>query len=182
MVGTAVLFLALSNRILGGHRVQIPDFGGKEQIEKMKALSFLAGDWKGAGNLITPDKQFPLEATQHVEVAAGGTCLLITSKQWLKGPDGQKLLIQDGISLLRYSPSTGKYMLQSQLANGLGGEFELEVKDKGYGWGMATETTGQTKFTMNLNENGDWHEVAERSPDGKIWTKYMDMTLKKGSS
>ena len=160
--------------------VQIPDFGGKEQVEQMKKLSFLVGDWKGPGAFEVPGRKIDVESTERVEIAAGGTAMFVVGKHFMKGPNDQKLLIHDAAAMMFFDLATGKFRMRTQLANGLGSEFEVEVKEKGIVWGFDTPTTGRSRFTMNLTEKGEWHEIGERSMDeGKTWTKYMEMTLAK---
>jgi len=173
MLTTLVLGLTLA-------AAQIPDFGGKEQAEQMKKLNFLVGDWKGAGKYIVPGREVDIESTERVEWGAGGTCLLVIGKHWMKGPNDQRLLIHDAAAMIRYDLPTKLFMMRAQLANGMGNEFDVEVQDKGFVWGIKTETAGSTRYTMKVTDAGEWNEVGERSTDGgKTWTKFMEMTLSK---
>lgn len=37
---------------------------------------------------------------------------------------------------------------------------------------------GHIRYTITLDRNGDWHEIGERSPDGKTaWVKFIEMQL-----
>lgn len=173
MLTTLVLGLSLA-------AAQIPDFGGKEQAEQMKKLTFLVGDWKGTGKYIVPGREVEIESTERVEWGAGGTCLMVIGKHWMKGPNDQRLLIHDAAAMMRYDLPAKGYRMRAQLANGLGNDFEVEVGDKGFVWGMATESSGSTRYTMKLTDAGEWNEVGERSTDdGKTWTKFIEMTLSK---
>jgi hypothetical protein len=35
------------------------------------------------------------------------------------------------------------------------------------------------RFTVRLNEKGQWFEVGEFSRDGKAWQKFFEMTLER---
>lgn len=157
-----------------------PDFGGAVQIEKMKPLAFLVGEWKGAGFYFAGERKIEIESTERVESLAGGTCLMIVGKHWMKGPNDQKLLIHDAAAMIRYNAVENKHRILTQLASGLGNDFDLVPGEKGFVWGYESETAGTSRYTMKLTERGEWFEIGERSADGgKTWTKFLEMTLKK---
>jgi hypothetical protein len=37
------------------------------------------------------------------------------------------------------------------------------------------------RFTITLTPAGEWWEIGEFSRDGTTWTKFFEMTLKKGT-
>jgi len=157
-----------------------PDFGGAVQIEKMKVLSFLVGEWKGSGYYQAGERKIEIECTEKVESVAGGTCLMVIGKHFMKGPNDQRLLIHDAAGMIRYSPVENKYRFMSQLANGLGNDFDLVPGDKSFVWGLESPTAGASRYSMKLTSKGEWNEIGERSSDGgKTWTKFLEMTLAK---
>ncbi len=157
-----------------------PDFGGAIQVEKMKPIQFLVGNWKGSGFYLAGERKIEVECSERVESAAGGTCLLIVGKHFMKGPNDQKLLIHDTAAMVRFDPNANKHRILTQLANGLGNDFELNVVEKGFDWGHKTEIAGTTRYTMTLTEKGEWFEIGERSTDdGKTWTKFLEMRMSK---
>ncbi len=158
-----------------------PDFGGAVQVEKMKSLAFLVGEWKGTGFYLAGERKVIVECSERVESAAGGTCLLIVGKHYMKGPNDQKLLIHDSAAMIRYNPIDAKHRLTAQLANGLSNDFDVTPGDKGFVWGLESPARGSTRYTMKLTDKGEWFEIGERSADaGKTWTKFLEMTLTKG--
>lgn len=38
---------------------------------------------------------------------------------------------------------------------------------------------GTIRYTMDLTDAGEWHEIGERSSDGTKWEKFFEMTLRK---
>lgn len=42
-----------------------------------------------------------------------------------------------------------------------------------------TNAGGTIRYTIVLNDKGEWFEIGERSTDGVAWTKFFEMTLQK---
>jgi len=58
------------------------------------------------------------------------------------------------------------YAMRSYLWNGLEGSRELEVGSGSFAWGQST-LGGPVRYTMELTEGGEWHEVGSLTrPDG----------------
>lgn len=157
---------------------QAPDFGGKVMVEKMKGLSFLVGEWSGSAKFYRGGQTFEVQSSEKVEVKAGGTALFITGTHWMDR-GGSKVVIHDAAAMLTYDNAKSSYRLVSQLANGLSGSFEVKPEGKGIIWSAPAPDGATMRYTMRINEAGDWYEVGESSTDGKAWTKVMELTLKK---
>ncbi len=48
-------------------------------------------------------------------------------------------------------------------------------------WGFENPRAGTIRFTIKLNEKGQWFEIGEISRDGKAWQKFFKMTLSRTS-
>jgi len=157
---------------------QAPDFGGKEQAEKMKGLSFLVGEWEGTAKFYRGEQAIDVKSSEKVEVKAGGTALFVTGVHWIER-GANKVVVHDAAAILVYDKAKDVFKLTSQLANGLGGTFELKLDGKGYKWTTPGADGSTMRYTMRITEAGEWHEIGENSTDGKTWVKTMEMTLKK---
>jgi hypothetical protein len=52
-----------------------------------------------------------------------------------------------------------------------------EMKDGAFVWGFDPPQGGKVRFTLKLNDKGQWLETGEFSRDGKEWMKMLEMTL-----
>lgn len=157
---------------------QIPDFGGKEQAEKMKALSFLEGYWEGTAAYYAGDRKVDLVGSEKVEYKAGGTALFVTGYHTMKRGD-QVIPMHDAAAMITYDQATQKYMMTAQLANGMRNTFELKVGKNSYRWEIPAELAGQkTEYEMVITPKGEWNEVGY-SVVGDKRVKMMEMTLSK---
>jgi hypothetical protein len=157
---------------------QAPDFGGKEQAEKMKALSFLAGRWEGEATVNAGGRQIPLKGFENVDFMAGGTCVLVNANWTMKAGD-REIPIHQPCAMIWWDSTKKTYRMLAQLSNGLRNEFDVQVKDKGFVWTLNNPQAGEVRYTMNLLEDGTWHELGEhKTAEGK-WETTMEMKLKK---
>ncbi len=159
---------------------QIPDFGGKEQAEKMKALSFLEGSWEGTASYYRGEQKIDLVGTEQVEYKAGGTALFVTGYHTMKRGD-QVIPIHDAAAMITYDQTTQKYLMTAQLANGMKNTFELKVGKNSYKWEIPAELAGQkTEYEMTITPKGEWSEIGHTIVGDKR-TKLMEMNLAKKS-
>jgi hypothetical protein len=46
-------------------------------------------------------------------------------------------------------------------------------------WGLQISERGRIRYTIELNEKGQWFEVGEMTQDGQKWNKFFEMTLQR---
>lgn len=157
---------------------QMPDFGGKEQIEKMKALSFLVGRWEGEAWVHAADRKIPVKGFENVEMMGGGTCAIVNANWTMKAGE-REIPIHQPCAMIWWDSTKKTYRMLAQLSNGLRNEFDVQVKEKGFVWTLNNPQAGEVRYTMNLLEDGTWHEIGEhKTADGK-WATVLEMKLKK---
>lgn len=49
-------------------------------------------------------------------------------------------------------------------------------------WSMEIPQRGTMRYTLQLNEKGEWFEIGEMSQDGQRWNKFFEMTLQRQSN
>lgn len=157
---------------------QVPDFGGKVQAEKMKALNFLVGRWEGDAWVHAQGRKIPVTGFEDVQLQAGGTCLMVNALWKMKAGD-REIPIHEPCAMLYWDNAKNEYRMLAQLGNGLRNEFTVEVKPRGFVWNLSMPGLGDVRYTMNLTESGEWHELGERkTADGK-WEPTLEMKLRK---
>lgn len=147
-------------------------------LEKMQALAFLEGTWKGEGWIAGKEGRIPLASTERVRSKLGGHALLVEGIHRSKaasGAEGEVLF--EALALVTYDGEAELYQWRSATTEGRGGNFEARV--------VGTETLqwGQKdnfRYTINIDEEGRWHEIGESTRDGgKTWHQFFEMTLEK---
>ena len=141
--------------------------------QKMQALKWLTGQWQGTAFVKGPDGK-KQEYRQTLEFAdkLNNTVLLINES----GIQGQDTVGQN-IGFLGYNYQQSKYNLEAFTKDGFKLEAYVEVLDNKIIWRY--HFPGHIiRFTANLNEEGQWHQIGEMSADeGKVWTPFFESTL-----
>lgn len=139
--------------------------------EKMEALSFLVGDWEGAGWI--QDREGRHEFTSHeaIRFELNGTILMIRGKHMESG-----VVTHDAMGILSYQPEEGQYQFASYLSDGRSGTYKAEVKDRVLIW-YQERSQGTVRFTIQITSDGQWVETGEFSRDLNEWHKFFEMVL-----
>lgn len=165
-------------RVLLMFALAVPVFAADE----MKKLDFLVGEWKGeAWYQMGPNAKREY-ALQHEKVTprAGGNVLLVEGIGRTKKEDGTAgEIVHDALAFLRWDDVAKKYRFSTAVAGRGTAEpaFEVTGPNKAV-WTMELPQ-GTMRYTITLNEKGEWFEVGEYSRDGAKWSKFLEMTLVK---
>jgi len=148
---------------------------------EMRKLDFLAGEWKGEGWFRMGPGQ-PEHFTQHEKVTpkTGNKSLLIEGLGRRKTADGTPgEVVHDALAILGWDEQAKVYRFSTVTAERGAGEPWFEVTGTNAAqWGFETPM-GKIRYTITLNDKGQWVEVGEFTRDGKQWMKMMEMTLTK---
>ena len=150
--------------------------------QAMHKLGYLVGDWRGKASVIVGPGG-PVEASQHevVEWAAGGTVLTIAGLGTIID-GGAERVVHDAFATIWWDAEANRYRMRAHLANGQAVDAEPVVGADTLVWGFHHPQAGQLRYTITLTADGDWHEIGERSADGKTnWMKIIEMRLTKAA-
>lgn len=144
--------------------------------EALRKLDFLAGTWKGKAWFLTgPDQKHEVDQTETVQFKQQGVLLLIEGL----GRDAKTgSIVHDALAVVSFDDASQKYSFTSWAGAGRSGAFEAKVGSNRLEWGMKN-AGGSIRYTIVLNDKGEWFELGERSTDGVNWTKFFEMTLQK---
>jgi hypothetical protein len=70
-----------------------------------------------------------------------------------------------------------RYRFMAYTDRGTYTETEAKVGDGSVDWGLRIPEFGEVRYTIRLNEKGQWCEIGEVSQNGKDWRKFFEMTL-----
>ena len=147
-------------------------------LEAMKKLDFLVGYWEGEGwSEFRPGQRHTFRSIEIVERKLDGEVLLVEGLH----KDGE-VIVHHAYAMLSYDTEAGLYEFRSYVSGRSGGNFEATAPEEGVmQWGMKIPN-GQIRYTITLNDAGQWFEVGEMSQDGETWRQIFEMTLNRVAS
>lgn len=149
--------------------------------EEMGKLDFLIGEWKGeAWMQMGPGKRSTVAQTEKVTAKAGGKVLLVEGLGRKKLEDGTiGEVVHDAIALISWDKAKNTYRFNAHVAQQESVDTTLDMTAPNtLVWGFDTPQ-GKIRYTIRLNEKGQWNEIGEFSRDGANWMKFFEMTLTK---
>lgn len=163
-----VLFLLVSPVVFAQQSNHLPVVQ-----QKMQALQWMAGKWQGPLSLTGGDGQ-KYEFTQRVEFSPKlKNSVLLLNEAAFRGQD----TVFQNVGVLSYDAAQSKYDIQAYTREGNQIEAQVEALDKKMIWRINMPGS-VIRYTIRLNEKGQWHQIGEGSTDnGKIWKPFFESTL-----
>ena len=150
--------------------------------DEMRKLDFLVGDWKGEASVLGgPGKGERAIQVETVRSKQGGKLLVVEGLGKRKLEDGSAGdVVHDAFGVVSFDEKTKKYRFDAWTAARGYVQAWFEAGDNRAQWGYdLPEGAGKIRFTIALNDKGEWYEFGEYSRDGNQWFKSMEMTLAK---
>jgi hypothetical protein len=143
----------------------------------MKSLAFLSGTWEGEGWIQQgPGGRESYAQREVVEWRLDGGILLVEGTGREPGEGGR--IVHHAFAVISAEP-TGEYRVMAYLTDGRVADARGKMVDQGgFEWGF-DNPAGKVRYTIRLNEAGEWVETGEFSRDGTAWMPFLEMHLKK---
>ena len=147
-------------------------------LEEMKKLEFLVGNWQGEGWMeFGPNERHKASVTESVQSKLGGRVLIIEGLGKAKLANrNEEVVVHNAFAFLYYDQTAKRYGMRAFLANGNVADAETNYRDGIFEWGLQIPQ-GKVRYKIKLNDQGQWFEVGEISQDGKTWRQFFEMTL-----
>lgn len=147
--------------------------------EEMKKLDFLVGKWSGEGWIqFGPGQRRTFRETEAVQLKVDGAIVLIDGLGKGNIPAQQEeVTVHTAFTVVSYDNKAMVFRWRAYRAGGDSIDTEAKVGDRSLEWGFHDERAGDIRFTIRLNEKGQWFEVGESSRDRTTWQKFFEMTL-----
>jgi hypothetical protein len=144
--------------------------------QRMAPLGDLVGEWRGSGWMMMPDgTRHRFESRETVTSRLSGNALLVEGRHY--EPGSPERLIHDAMAMITWDQRTGAYRFRSALANGMGGDFPLEVGPGRFAWRIDTPG-GRIDYVAEFTRD-TWTERGRRTgPDGRS-VDFFEMTLRR---
>ena len=147
------------------------------QLNEMKKLSYMAGQWKGSGWMEQAGKRTDFSGAETIQSKLNGLTLLVEGK-FNTQINGKDVTVHETLAVLSYDERSKTFRFRTYLANGITGDQEAKLIDGGWQWGFQFPG-GTIRYTIKVNEKDEWFEIGEMSQDGTTWRKFFEMTLKR---
>jgi hypothetical protein len=151
------------------------------QLQAMKKLDFLVGEWQGEGwTEFVPGQRRTSPISEKVRPGLGGMILIIEGLGKKKVDEKQEeVVVHNALAIISYDAQAKLYRVRSYLANGRSTDAEAEFVDGGFQWRIQTPQGMSIKYMVKLTDKGEWFERGEMSQDGKSWRQFHQMTLQR---
>jgi hypothetical protein len=170
-------FALVAGRPVAGQGVARPSAAN---LEAMKKLGFLVGEWKGEGwTEFVPGQRRTSPIAENVQPRLNGTIMIVEGLGTKKEPGQQEVVTHSAFGVISYDERAGLYRLRSYLIDGRTVDAEASFTDEGFQWRFQTPGNMSIRYTVKLNDKGEWFERGEMSQDGKTWRQFHEMTLQK---
>jgi len=154
------------------------------QIEAINKVSFMEGKWEGKGWVTRgPGPKIYFNQTEDIKMNLKNSIMEIEGIGTSAEAGNNNMVVHHAKAILRYDHNLKKYRMHS-FNDGNYIEADAEVNDDGQLiWGFKIQQYNMhIRFTISLNDKGQWFEIGEYSMDGKNWQKNFEMTLNKVES
>src|SRR5262245_43528265 len=176
-LGVGALLLLLTSATGLGQDAKAP---AVQQVA-MKRLRVLEGEWKGESwTEFVPGQRHTSMGTETVQSKLGGLLLVIEGVHRRKG-GGKEAgdVVHGAFGVVSYDEKAKRYRFQAYTDRGGYTEAEAKVADAKLEWGFRIPQFGDVRYTITVNEKGQWFEIGEVSTDGKQLRKFFEMTLER---
>jgi len=144
----------------------------KAEIAK---LSWLVGSWEGDAWTQSGSEKIEMRQSETISLKVDGQTLQIDGEGRTKAAPSQ--VAYRALGVVFYDPYANGMRLASWTDKGYWAISPMTVEKNGYSW-MIDLPNSKTRYTAKF-AGGTWNEVGEWSADGKSWTKFLEMNLKK---
>jgi hypothetical protein len=150
-------------------------------LAEMKKLDFMVGQWQGEGWIETgAGNRSTFKGTESVQRKLDGTALLVEGvHRGRMGNSAEEVIVHNALAVISWDDRTQLYRFRASLADGRYTDAEARLTDGALVWGFRQGERLSIRFTIRINEAGDWLEVGEMSPDGSNWRKFFEMTMRR---
>jgi hypothetical protein len=144
---------------------------------EMKKLDWLVGRWKGAGWIqMGPQGRKEFTQTETIQARLNGLVLIIEGEGKAK-EDGST--VHSALAFVSYDDRAKTFRWRAFTADGRQTDTTAKVDTHALEWGLEIPQRGRMRYTIKLNDKGEWFEIGEMSQDGQKWNKFFEMTLQR---
>ena len=177
LVGMVVAGIAFAQDKSASARPGMPDVAA--QRDAMQKLAAFVGKWQGTGTMQMGQQSHSYNQTEDCAWGLDGLILRVDGRGVDPDAPADAPPVHHAFGVVSYNDRAQKYEFRAYTNRGFASTFDFVMLGDGkFEWGMKMPGN-QTRYQIELT-NDTWRETGERSgDDGKTWTKFLEMNLKK---
>lgn len=165
--------LCLAVFLCGIAGAQAPASTVPEQVQAMRACSFMTGQWSGEGWIsFGPDQRRTFRENEDVSPKLDGLILQIDGT----GKNDAGAVVHGALAILSFDPETKHYDFLAYDQTGHSLKADADCHDGAMTWSIQAGPR-QMRYHIELNSKGQWYETGDVSMDGHTWHSFFQMTL-----
>lgn len=139
---------------------------------------FLLGKWQGGGWIeFQPGRRSEFRQLETISARLAGGAIVMEGLGTRKGPDGNDIVTHEALGILSWDAKERKPLFRAYRAGGQFVDADVALAPGRLTWQFRIPGVGDTRYTIVLNDKGQWFEIGEMSKDGAEWRKFFETTL-----
>lgn len=168
-----VLVTALAAPLPGEGPSATPDLA--RQKTELAKLAWMVGSWEGDAWVQRGSMRTEVKQKETISTRLDGLSLLIEGEGRSKADPA--IVVFRALGVLYFDHYAQGFRLASWTGEGYSAVSPANLTADGFTWELTTPG-GRVRYVAS-HAAGTWSEIGEWSVDGKAWSKFFEMTLKK---
>jgi hypothetical protein len=145
---------------------------------ELSNAAFLIGKWQGAGWIeFQPGRRAEFKQFETIGAKLGGGAIVMEGLGTRKGADGNDIVTHEALGILTYDTAQKKAVMRAYRSGGQFVDADVTLQPDKLTWQFRLQGIGDTRYTIVLDDKGQWFEIGEVSKDGSEWRKFFETTL-----
>jgi len=142
--------------------------------------ALLLGKWQGAGWIeFQPGRRAEFRQFETISLKLGGGAIVMEGLGTRKGADGNDVVTHEALGILTWDAAQKKPAMRAYRTGGQFVDADVKLDTDRLTWQFNIQGLGNTRYTIVLDDKGQWFEIGEISKDGGEWRKFFETTLAK---
>lgn len=145
---------------------------------ELAPAGFLLGKWQGGGWIeFQPSRRSEFRQFETISAKLGGGAIVMEGLGTRRGVDGKDVVTHEALGVLTWDAREKKPLFRAYRSGGQFVDADAALQPNRLSWQFRIQGLGDTRYTIVLNERGQWFEIGEMSKDGGEWRKFFEATL-----
>lgn len=159
-----------------GIALPLQEAGQATLSTQMAPLGALVGEWRGSGWMLLPNgERQTFESWERVTPRLSGNAMLVEGRHHATG--APERIVHDAMAMVTWDARANAYRMRTQLANGMGGDFPMEVGPGRFAWRMETPG-GRIDYVAEFTADS-WTERGTMTRAGAEPLPFFEMSLRR---
>ena len=140
--------------------------------------AFLLGKWQGRGWIeFQPGRRSEFRQFETISAKLGGGAIVMEGLGTRTGADGKEVVTHEALGVLTWDAKGRKPLFRAYRSGGQFVDADVSLAPGRLTWQFRIPGVGDTRYTIVLNDKGQWFEIGEMAKDGAEWRKFFETTL-----